>query len=268
MKKVCLILSVIGSLLFADVAKAQDGPAETIVLKLPGSDLTYEMILVEGGSFVMGDSTKSISRPLHNVTLSSFYIGRYEVTVEQYRAFCRVTGRKYPEIFETRGGKWIDNHPAVNMDWNDALAFCKWIGGLLPTEAQWEFAARGGNKSQGLRYAGSDEADEVSWHTGNVPTDEDAVKKTQPVGTKKPNELGIYDMSGNVWEWCSDWFSRSYYKNSIEKDPQGAEKGVRKVRRGGSWFFPASRSAVGLRGEYTPSTKLYGLGIRVMKPIN
>lgn len=220
-----------------------------------------EMVFVEGGTFRMGSDEKSEERPVHEVTVKSFYIGKYEVTLGQYRNFCQVTGRQMPEppLYAEKSGWLTDDTPMVNIDWNDAQAYCQWAGGRLPTEAEWEFAARGGNLSKKLQYSGSNDPDEVAWHSGNSNA------RIQPVGLKKPNELGIYDMSGNVWEWCSDWFDRQYYGVSPKDNPQGPPKGTGKVRKGGSFFFQANRTRVAGRDHYSPTVKLYGMGIRIVK---
>ena len=132
--------------------------------------------------------------------------------------------------------------PIESISWNDIQEFLEKINSLfqglnyrLLTEAEWEYAARGGKLSQGYVYAGSNHVDEVGWYRKNSSS------TTQPVGQKKANELGLYDMSGNVWEWCSDWYSNEYYKNSPEMNPQGPKSGIRRVVRGGSWYsYPAS----------------------------
>lgn len=212
------------------------------------------MVLVEGGTFKMGQPDPNIGgnnwsndeQPVHDVTLSSFYMDIYEVTNEQFCKFINENGNK------TEGdGKWIDvgdedckivkkddkfilvpgyeKHPVLELSWYGAQAYAKWVGKRLPTEAEWEYAARGGNKSQSYKFAGSNSSDEVAWFSGNSNND------THQVGTKNPNELGIYDMSGNVWEWCIDWFQEDYYKRSAKTNPQGPESGKYRVLRGGAW---------------------------------
>ena len=170
------------------------------------------MVLVEGGTFMMGGS--------HEVTLSSFHIGKYAVTQKEWRA---VMGNN-PSYFKG------DDLPVESVDWNDVLEFLGKLNKLtgkayrLPTEAEWEFAARGGNSSKGYQYAGSDNVGEVGWNNA---------KKSYSVGLKKANELGLYDMSGNVWEWCSDWYGQ--YGKAAVTDPTGPTKGSSRVLRGGSW---------------------------------
>ncbi len=193
------------------------------------------MIFVEGGSFIMGsdnDESHGDEQPLHNVKLSSFYIGKYEVTVAQYRRYCTETHITMPEPPE-KG--WNDNDPITNIDWNDTNKFALWMSERtgrayrLPTEAQWEYAARGGQCTQGRTYAGSDSLDLVSWFNKN--SDE----QVHPIGQKCPNELGIYDMSGNVWEWARDWYSINYYSQSSDTEPENQTRSKYRVRRGGSW---------------------------------
>lgn len=217
-----------------------------------------EFVFVKGGSFKMGDSRGFNSKPVHTVTVKDFYIGKYEVTVSQYRAFCKATERKMPDFYPLWGG-WVEDHPMVNISWHDAKAYAEWAGGRLPYEAEWEYAARGGNQSKGYTFSGSNDPDAVAWHSKN------SGERTKPVGLKKPNELGLYDMSGNIWEWCQDWYGTKYYKSSPKENPTGPETGRGKIRRGGSWFFAPSRCGVAIRDSYTPTVKLFGMGIRLVK---
>ncbi len=164
-----------------------------------------------------------------------------------------------------------NSHPVTCVSWNDAMAFCKWLtekehasGRLptgyrytLPTEAQWEFAARGGNKSKGYKYSGSDDLDKVGWYSDN------SGKKTHEVGTKQPNELGLYDMSGNVWEWCSDWYDSDYYDGGSMTDPAGAGSGSGRVNRGGGWGYNARDCRSANRSYSTPASASYFLGFRL-----
>jgi formylglycine-generating enzyme required for sulfatase activity len=222
-----------------------------------------EMVLVEGGTFTMGNSAKTAEdeeKPAHKVTVKNFYISKYEVTVAQYKAFCTATKRAMPPA---PNWGWNEKHPIVNVTWNDAVAYCEWLSKKtgkkyrLPTEAEWEFAARGGKKSKNLKYAGSANIDEVAWY------DKNSNKQTQPVGTKNPNELGLYDMTGNVWEWCSDWFLHDYYMKSPVENPQGPAKGNLRVQRSGSWINYFEDNRITIRNANLPTEKDGFFGFRV-----
>lgn len=165
-----------------------------------------EMIKVEGGTFTMGDSEMEggeTEQPTHEVTLKSFSIAKTETTVLQWKTYCSATGHKMPD--ETPSWGWIDAHPIVNVNYDDAVAYCDWLsdktGELyrLPTESEWEYAARGGKQSKGYKYSGGQSIDMTGWYDGN------SNNQIQAVAQKRANELGIYDMSGNVLEWCKDW---------------------------------------------------------------
>ncbi|MBD5388242.1 SUMF1/EgtB/PvdO family nonheme iron enzyme, partial [bacterium] len=194
-----------------------------------------ELVFVEGGTFEMGataeqgEDVEDEEKPVRTIRLDSYHIGKYQVTQVQWKA---VMGTDPSEF---KG----DNLPVETVSWNDAQEFCKKLSEqtgkkyVLPTEAQWEYAARGGNKSQHYKYAGSNDIDEVAWYWGNsgVTLGENHPDYgSHPVGTKKANELGIYDMSGNVWEWCLDWYGK-YDENDTE-NPQGPAIGSYRVARG------------------------------------
>lgn len=177
-------------------------------------DLEIEWVEVQGGTFTMGSGNSA-----RQEILSSFYMSATEVTFGQYDTYCKATGTKKPED----NGWGRSNRPVINVSWDDAIGFCQWLiketGSevRLPTEAEWEYAALGGSKSKGYTYSGSDNWKEVSWSEGN------SGHRTQPVGGKKPNELGLYDMSGNVWEWCADWPARDV--NQVGNDIMRAVRG-------------------------------------------
>jgi len=264
-------------------------------LKTPSG---IEMVYVEGGPFTMGDwwgdGADDDERPTHKVTLTyDFYIGKYETTFDEYDAFCDATGKSKPDDEGWgRGSK-----PVINVSWWDAIAYCNWLsekeglkkayddagnlvdstgrvvvdvskieGYRLPTEAEWEYAARGGKLSKGYKYSGGDEVYFAAWYIGN------SGDHTHDVGTTLPNELGIYDMSGNVEEWCSDWYDSRYYAKSPTTNPYNYapssywdDPDPSRVCRGGCWSSSGSR--VAFRGYASPTDTYYGLGFRICRKV-
>ena len=214
------------------------------------------MVAVEGGTFTMGAQDKKRSsdeKPKHKVKLSSFYIGRYEVTQEEWLA---VMGTNPSSL---KG----ENKPVESVSWVDCQAFIQKlntiIGGgkfRLPTEAEWEYAARGGNKSKGFDYAGGNYISNVAWYNGNYSS-------TYKIGAKDPNELGLYDMSGNVWEWCQDFYGNDYYSSSPQSNPYGPTYGTTRVCRGGSWSNNEGDCLVTKRYSCVPSKGYNNLGFRL-----
>jgi formylglycine-generating enzyme required for sulfatase activity len=232
-----------------------------------------DMVFVKGGSYRMGaENGDADEKPVHTVIVSNFYIGKYEITVKQYRKFCEASGHKMPadpgsewyeEYDQAKKWTWKDANPITNVTWNDARDFCEWLKKEtgknydLPTEAQWEFAARGGKLSKNFKYSGSDNINEVAWY------DETTYERgPMAVGKLKPNELGIYDMSGGAWEWCKDRYSK--YKTTMMKDPQGPEKGSYRVTRGGSWYYVEDMCRVTSRDGPYPYYSNYNYGFRVV----
>jgi len=207
--------------------------------------IAVEMVFVEGGFFSMGCShdqanCREDELPVHQVKLNDFYIGKYEVTFAQYDGFCDDTGYEKPDD----NGWGRGNRPVINVNFEDALVFCKWLSKRsgknyrLPTEAEWEYAARGGSKSKDYLYSGSNKPDKVAWFAKGSSDEQDLSKlscRTHPVGGKHSNELNIHDMSGNVWEWCSDGYDRSFYGKSPIDNPKKAIS-ILCVARGGSWY--------------------------------
>ncbi len=224
---------------------------------------------IKGGSFDMGDlfgDGESDEKPLHRVILNDFYLSRTEVTVGQYRAFCLEMGRKMPD--EPPWG-WQNNHPVVNVSWYDAMAFCQWLGGRLPTEAEWEYAAREGGKK--VRFGnGLDNANraEINYKSDPVMVNTDTstdvyyIKLTE-VACFADNSLGLYDMSGNVWEWCSDWYNKEYYQNTLQNNPTGPDAGTYRVLRGGSWNRSQMFCRASGRGKCQPANCDNNIGFRV-----
>ena len=218
------------------------------------------MINIKGGTFNMG-GTESDEKPVHSVTVNDFSMGKYEITVAQYKAFCKSTGRTMPK---TPSWGLKDNYPIVNINFNDASVYCNWLSKVtgkkyrLPTEAEWEYAARGGSKNSNYLYAGGNTIDEVGWNSSN------AGDQAQAVGIKKVNELGLYDMSGNVMEWCNDWYNYSYYATSPTINPQGPTSGSIHILRGGSWYHSPSFCRVAFRSGNRPSDRYDSRGFRVV----
>jgi len=274
-----------------------------------------DLVLVEGGTFQMGNPFSDITKkgdkdekPVHSVTVSSFKIAKYEVTVAEYeefindKSFSEFSGLRYHKLpakpdsawlaehpdtknyWQLQGSTWwgwVDQYPMQHVTWYDAIAYCNWLseksgldacyyvndnfgiscdfsknGYRLPTEAEWEFAARGGNKSNGYRYSGSNSSYDVAWY------DETSfLRGPQKVGTKSPNELGIYDMSGNVWEWCYDFFG--YYSSSAQTDPIFETPTGYRVLRGGSWHYSGNYATITTRDGPEPGYTNYMYGFRL-----
>ena len=220
--------------------------------------VSFEMVYVEGGTFDMGATTEqgsdaeSDEKPVHSVTLSGYYIGKCEVTQELWKAVMGSNPSKF---------KGTQN-PVESVDWEDCQEFVSRLNSLtgrtfrLPTEAEWEYAARGGNKSRHYKYSGSDNIHDVAWY------DDNSGSKTHAVGTKSPNELGIYDMSGNVWEWCSDRYGG--YSAGAQTNPQGPSSGSYRVLRGGGWFDNARCCRVSFRSDYDPDDSNDSYGLRLV----
>ena len=228
-----------------------DGMAFTV------NGVRFEMVRVEGGTFTMGATAEQGSdvyddeKPAHQVTLSSYSIGKTEVTQALWQA---VMGSN-PSNFKG------SNLPVEEVSWEDCQTFIRKLNALtgknfrLPTEAEWEYAARGGNKSRGFKYSGSNTLSYVAWYGDN------SSNKTHPVATKAPNELGIYDMSGNVWEWCSDW--EGAYSSSSQYNPTGSNSGSFRVSRGGGWYSRARLCRVSNRSHGNPTYRDDYLGLRL-----
>lgn len=224
--------------------------------------LDIKWIKVEGGEFDMGcrqtDPDCYPDEEAHRVSVSTFEIAAHEVTVAQYRLYCEKTGNPMPK--EPPFG-WQDEHPIVNITWKEAQGFATWAGARLPTEAEWEYAARGGRLSRGYLYSGSNNPDEVGWSYEN------SSKTTHPVGQKKPNELGIYDMSGNAWEWCSDNYAIDYYNHSPRLNPQGPREGLGKCNRGGCFNFDCKVMKVSHRRGSGEESIGVGTGFRLARDV-
>jgi len=247
-------------------------------------DAPNNMVFVPGGTFTMGspagEKDRGTDETQHTVTVSSFYMGNYEVTIGEYLAFCDETKKNYPEWLEAgnsyniatgsndyykQKGMSRENktYPVTGVSWNDAKAYCDWLSQKtgrkyrLPTEAEWEYAARGGQSglSSAYLYAGGNNLDELGWYSGN------SASKTHPVGGKKANQLGLFDMAGNVWEWCADWYAA--YPTGAQTDPKGPSTGVHRVIRGGGWYDDARGCRSALRYDGEPTHRFNFVGFRL-----
>ena len=232
-----------------------DSTSSTAALIAELNKLINNMVYVSGGTFTMGEKGRKAyddEKPAHSVTLSSYYICKYEVTQALWRA---VMGSN-PSYFKG------DNLPVEQVSWNDCQTFINRLNNYtgrnfrLPTEAEWDFAARGGNNSRHYKYSGSNNIGDVAWYGDN------SGECTHPVGTKLPNELGLYDMSGNVFEWCSDWYCS--YSSYSQSNPTGPNSGAYRVLRGGSWGGYTRYCRSSDRGGYAPGSRDFNLGLRLV----
>lgn len=238
---------------------AQQSTATTAVSyeTFTANGISFNMVLVDGGTFMMGATSEQgkdasyDEKPAHQVTLSAYHIGETEVTQELWEA---VMGSN-PSNFKGA------NRPVETVSWDDCQTFISKLNALtgknfrLPTEAEWEFAARGGNKSNRFKYSGKNTLGNVAWFRDN------SAKETHPVMTKSANELGLFDMSGNVWEWCQDWYGD--YESSSQTNPTGPSTGSYRVSRGGGWLNFARRCRVLFRAYGVPDSKGFNLGLRL-----
>lgn len=215
-----------------------------------------------GATSDQGSDAESYEKPVHSVTLSNYYIGETEVTQALWKA---VMGRN-PSYFKG------DNLPVEQVSWNDCQEFIRKLNQKtgndfrLPTEAEWEYAARGGKKSRGYKFAGSNTLRDVAWFgqwNGRTDDNGNSGEKTHAVKMRSPNELGLYDMSGNVYEWCSDWYSSDYYGKSSSVNPQGPSSGSGRVLRGGGWLIVARYCRVSSRDYFDPAGRRNGNGFRL-----
>ncbi len=224
------------------------------------NDLNIEMVFVEGGSFTMGCTEVQggdcidDEKPAHTVTLSDFYIAKYELTQAQWKELMGINPASFKSCPEC---------PLEYASWDEIQKFIRNLNlrtgknYRLPTEAEWEYAAGGGKLSKGYKYAGSNSIEEVAWYRGN------SNRETHPVGGKRANELGIYDMSGNIGEWCSDWYAENYYANSAASNPSGASSGSERVLRGGCRTDREEGCRISRRYKESPMKHLNG-GIRLV----
>ncbi len=267
---------------------------------------TDNMVLIKSGSFQMGSNDGSDNeKPIHTVTVSDFYLSKYEVTVAEFRAFINdsgyvtdaekegnsygydgttwksIDGRNWRH--DTEGNTGQDDHPVVNVSWNDAVAYCDWMSKKtgkmyrLPTEAEWEYAAGNGyrhtkyswgNGDPSGKTGGSlrDESSERKFNWGSIFEGyDDGYATTAPVGSFNKNDFDLFDMTGNVWEWCSDWYGSDYYKTSPSGNPKGPDSGSYRVIRGGSWNYSPQSCRVANRYFLTPGNRNYSIGFRLAR---
>jgi sulfatase modifying factor 1 len=221
-----------------------------------------EVILIPGVEFLMG-SDRGEDSPVHQVRVSSFYIDKYEVTNARYLAFCEATGHRLPMLWGMEGfrcGPDYPDHPVVSVNWVDAKSYAEWYGRRLPTEAEWEYAARGG--LEGAQYPNGDT---LTPPDGNYSKSDK--RGTVAVGSYAPNGFGLHDMQGNVVEWVADWYGFEYYSSSPLENPQGPEVGKFKVIRGGGWHSGPSCSAVHFRNALPPGWLDFNVGFRCAKDV-
>ena len=250
----------------------------------PSGTVPAGFVLVPGGTYTMGSPPNEAGRQddevQHQVTVSSFAIAKYDVTFDEYDVYCAATGAAKP--YDSGWGR--GSRPVIYVSWYDAVAYCNWRSGQegrkaaytisgtnvacyfsangyrLPTEAEWEYAAKGGSQANSLAvnavYAGSANLDQVAWYSGNSGS------QTHPVGQKAPNGLGLYDMAGNVWQWCWDWYDD--YSTASQSDPPGAPTGDSRVLRGGGWGDDARNLRSADRDYGDPGIRYCDLGFRLV----
>lgn len=243
------------------------GPGGSAIEEFTVGDVTFKMIRVEGGTFTMGATPEQGSdayedeKPAHKVTLTkAYYLGETPVTQGLWVEVMGDNPSYFGEDAGSYGDDW-ESLPVELVSWEDCQKFIHKLNHKtgkrfrLPTEAEWEFASRGGNKSAGYRYAGSDELEEVAWY------DDNSDQETHPVKELSPNELGLYDMSGNVVEWCQDWYDD--YSSSAQTNPKGPSSGTFRVYRDGCWCSSAWCCRSSYRNGLTPDDRCRGLGLRL-----
>ncbi|MCC6283653.1 MAG: SUMF1/EgtB/PvdO family nonheme iron enzyme [Saprospiraceae bacterium] len=262
-----------------ETAAPESAPWEKILKIPPGgySGRIQDTVFVEGALYEMGSATGEEDEHPHAVVVNSFYMDKHEVTNEQYAAFLNAAAKRdslwidleatYKQercrIFFSSGKYQVEEgyqkHPVINVRFAGAQMYARYYGMRLPTEAEWEFAARGGKKTKGYAFAGSDSVGRVAWYPGN------AQGKLHAVQTKVPNELGLSDMSGNVYEWCSDYYNAQFYFTHIRENPQCVAESKYRVVRGGNVFLAPEFARIANRGLFDPNTPSPGVGFRCVR---
>ena len=246
---------------------SEKSPPSTAVTTNPK---VQDMVFIPAGEFIMGsidEEVKADEKPAHTVFVDSFYIDRHEVTNSQYQKFILATGHPAPfvdkpwaEPYNWKGTAYPEgkaNHPVVLISWDDAQAYARWAGKRLPTEAEWEKAVRGNLVSKKYPFGDRLEMNHANFDKGFLR--ENAL---QPVESYQPSGNGLYDMAGNAWEWCQDWYDAKYYKSSPPKNPAGPDGGVYRVLRGGSWVNDKEFLRCAQRGKNVPDGKSHIIGFR------
>jgi sulfatase modifying factor 1 len=226
-------------------------------------EIPAELVLIPGGEFLMGADEQGDHSPVHRVRLGAFFIDRYEVTNAQYQSFCQATGRRLPQFWATSGfrsGPRYPNHPVVGVSWRDASDYAAWRGKRLPTEAEWEYAARGG-------LAGLDFPNGNSLQPSDGNYNESGQGGPVGVGSYPANGFGLHDMQGNVVEWVADLYGAEYYASSPAVKPQGPATGRFRVIRGGGWHSGASCNRVHFRNALPPNWVDFNVGFRCAKDV-
>jgi formylglycine-generating enzyme required for sulfatase activity len=289
---VILLFSVCSIVLSASTSCVRNAP-------LQGPE---EMVFIKGGSFKMGtDEGMAFEGPVHEITVEPFWIDKHEVTVGEFARFVEASRYQteaerfgWSIVFDMKAGEWKPVNgadwlhpegpgssanpaePVTQVSYNDAAAYARWAGKRLPTEAEWEYAARGG--LVGKKYSWSDELRPeggypANWWQGEFPrmnTAEDGYTGRAPVGRFAPNRYGLYDMAGNVWEWCADWFDDGYYLHSPASNPPGPASGIERVIRGGSWMCSENYCQgyrVAARSHSSAESAMNNLGFRCARDL-
>jgi formylglycine-generating enzyme len=274
-------MKTIISIIFPFIISFQLSINAQVLKSVDKNFIDSNLVFVEGGKFAMGDKNGEIDeKPIKHLKLKSFYIGRYEVTNSEFVEFLNSQGNQFEvnTVWIQLSGKWKDlncriyekdnkffvekgfeDFPVNYVSWYGANAYCKWRGGRLPTEAEWEYAAKGGKHYRKKTIKEIEKnLDKYAWFSDN--SNENWHKK----GLKHGNALGIFDISGNLWEWCSDFYNPTYYASRSKKNPQGPEKGDYRVLRGGSWTDKAGMLRISNRNGIIPAANKINVGLRIV----